>query len=149
MNSTKRSTFTRPMKLEDSVEISRLHGLAARGPVDAGFLRLLEAHIMDGESACFVAEFEGRVVGFIIARLLTLSFEQEKGAWIVAMGVAPGVAEQDIGVELAAEILRYCETRGISGVHASVKWNSGDRLSLFRLLGFERSEFMNLTKKLN
>jgi L-amino acid N-acyltransferase YncA len=65
------------------------------------------------------------------------------------MGVAPGFVEHEIGRELASQILRYYEKHGIRVVHTSIKWNDGGRLTLFKTLGFERSEFMNLTKKPN
>lgn len=135
------------MKLEDFEKIAHLHGLIAKEP-QPGFAKLLKAHMADEDCAGFVAEFEGNIVGFMIGHLVTLSLEQEKSAWIAAMGVDPGFIEQDIGVELAAQILRYFEGRGISAVHTCLKWNDGGRLSLFKALGFKRSQFINLTKKL-
>ena len=149
MKSTKRMAIIREMKPEDSEEISHLHGLIATEPIDAEFTGLLGAPIIDGDSVCFVAEFEGRIVGFIIGRLLSLSFKQDKSGWIAAIGVDPRFIEHDIGMALTAEILKYYERQGIRAVHASVKWNSVDRLSLLRALGFERSDFINLTKKLH
>ena len=149
MSATKRMTFTRRMKPQDSEQISRLHGLITGKPVTDEFFTLLAVHVADVDSACFVAEFEGMIVGFAIARILSLSPEQGKSAWIAAMDVDPSFVEQEIGVELAGEILRHYERLGISAVQTSIRWNDGGRLSFFRNLGFERSEFMCLVKKPN
>ena len=49
---------------------------------------------------------------------------------------------------MAAEIFKSYEAQGITRVYTSVRWDSTDLLSFFRTLDFERSDFINLTKKL-
>lgn len=149
MDFTKTTTITRQMRPEDSGEISRLYGLITQQSVGAGFSELIKAYIGGKDSACFVAECEGRIVGFMIGYLLTMSFGMQKSAWIATMGVDPRFMEQGVGVDLTAEIVKYYKTRGVSAICASVKWNSANSLSLFRTLDFQRSAFINLVKHLD
>jgi ribosomal protein S18 acetylase RimI-like enzyme len=138
----------RPMRPEDSDEISRIYGEITKKPVEADFASLIQAQAQGKESACFVAELDGRVVGFMISYILTLGFGIERSAWIATMGVEPRCMGQGIGARLADEIFKSYEAQGIRRVYTSVRWDSTDLLSFFRTLDFERSDFINLTKKL-
>jgi ribosomal protein S18 acetylase RimI-like enzyme len=139
----------RQMRVEDSAEVSRLYGTITKQPKTAEFSGLIETCTGGRDYTCFVAECEERIVGFVIGRLLTLSFGWEKSGWITTMEVAPSFREQGIGVDLAQEIVKYYQALGIGAVHASVTWNSGDLISLFRGLDFQRSPFVNLVKQLD
>lgn len=138
----------RPMRSEDSDEISRIYGDITKTPADADFAKMIETHAHGKDSACFVAELDGRVIGFMISYVLTLGFGIEKSAWIATMGVHPKYMGQGIGALLATEIFKSYEAQGIKRVYTSVRWDSTDLLSFFRTLDFERSDFINLTKKI-
>ena len=148
MDSDDRIARIRPMTPEDSEEISRIYGEITKKTVEADFTRLIRAHAQGKDSACFVAELDDRVVGFMISYILTLGFGIEKSAWIATMGVHPRYMGQGIGARLAAEIFKSYDAQGITRVYTSVRWDSTDLLSFFRTLDFERSDFINLTKKL-
>jgi len=53
-----------------------------------------------------------------------------------------------IGLKLAGKICEVYKNKGIKNIYSSVLWDSTDVLSFFKKLGFERSEFINLKKKL-
>ncbi len=148
MDSDDRIARIRPMGPEDSEEISRIYGEITKKTVEADFAKLIQAHAQGKDSACFVAELDDRVVGFMISYVLTLGFGIEKSAWIATMGVHPRYMGQGIGALLAAEIFKSYEAQGITRVYTSVRWDSTDLLSFFRTLDFERSDYINLTKKL-
>ncbi len=148
MDSDDRIARIRPMISDDSEEICRIYGEITKKTVEADFSRQVQAHAQGGDSACFVAELDGRVVGFMISYILTLGFGIERSAWIATMGVHPKYMGQGIGARLAAEIFKSYEAHGITRVYTSVRWDSTDLLSFFRTLDFERSDFINLTKKL-
>jgi N-acetylglutamate synthase-like GNAT family acetyltransferase len=80
---------------------------------------------------------------------LTLGFGEEKGAWIATFAVHPRYMGQGIGAFLAEETFKVYRDQGITSVFTSVKWDSTDLLSFFRRLDFERSDFINLAKKLS
>ncbi len=149
MNQSEKSTTIRPMREEDAEEIGRIYGEITKKAVKTDFEHLVQAQAMAEDSACFVAEMDGRVVGFMISYILTLGFGIEKSAWIATMGVDPKYMGQGIGARLAAEIFSYYKSRGIACVYTSVRWDSTDLLSFFITLQFERSDFINLAKRLD
>jgi ribosomal protein S18 acetylase RimI-like enzyme len=96
-----------------------------------------------------VAEFQGKVVGFMISYILTAGFGEAKSAWIATFGVNPNFMGQGIGASLAEEIFKFYKSEGIEYVYTSVRWDSTDLLSFFKTLGFDRSNFINLRKIIN
>jgi len=139
----------RKLKIEDSEAISKIYAAITQKPVEIDFKRVITHDAQRGEDACFVAEFEGRVVGFIISYVLNLGFGIEKSSWIATLGVNPDYMGQGIGARLAEELFLFYKKEGIHNVHTSVRWDSTDLLSFFKTLGFNRSNFINLSKTLD
>jgi ribosomal protein S18 acetylase RimI-like enzyme len=136
------------MKPADADEISQIYGAITQKPVQADFKKLVEVHALSEEDACFVAELDGQVVGFLISYILTLGFGIQKSAWIATLGVNPKFMGQGIGASLAEKVFEVYQSQGIDDVYSSVRWDSTDLLSFFKTLGFDRSNFVNLRKKL-
>ena len=139
----------RKLKTEDAEEISRIYGAITMQPVSADFKRVIEEHALREEEACFVAERDGKIAGFMISYILTAGFGMPKSAWIATLGVDPNLMGQEIGASLAKEIFNYYKGQGIENVYTSVRWDSTDLLSFFKTLGFDRSNFINLRKILD
>jgi ribosomal protein S18 acetylase RimI-like enzyme len=133
----------------DSEEISRIYGAITLKPVDPDFKRVIEQDAEDEKGACFVAESDGQIVGFMISYILTAGFGVAKSAWIATLGVSPNHMGEGIGAKLAEEIFEIYRAQGIENVYTSVRWDSTDLLSFFKTLGFDRSNFINLRKDLN
>jgi ribosomal protein S18 acetylase RimI-like enzyme len=131
---------------EDANRISQIYAAITMTAVDPDFKRVIEDHARRDEEACFVAEYDGKVVGFMISYILTAGFGMAKSAWIATLGVDPNCMGQGIGASLAEEIFKYYKARGIENVYTSVRWDSTDMLSFFKTLGFDRSNFINLRK---
>jgi ribosomal protein S18 acetylase RimI-like enzyme len=136
----------RRLKKEDSADVDRIYAAITRKPVSADFKRVVADHADREDSACFVAEINGKVVGFMISYILTAGFGMAQSAWIPTMGVSPDQMGQGIGAALAEEIFAFYRSRGIENVYTSVRWDSTDLLSFFKILGFDRSNFINLRK---
>jgi ribosomal protein S18 acetylase RimI-like enzyme len=136
----------RKLQKEDAHEISRIYAAITRKSVDSDFKRVVEDHAQRDDEACFVAEHEGNVVGFMISYILTAGFGMTKSAWIATLGVDPSFMGMGIGASLAEEIFKYYKAQGIENVYTSVRWDSTDMLSFFKTLGFDRSNFINLRK---
>ena len=136
----------RHLKKNDSADISRIYAAITMTPEDPDFKRVVEEHARNNAEACFVAEKDGNVVGFMVSYILTAGFGMPKSAWIATLGVDPNCMGQGIGANLAQEILKYYQARGIENVYTSVRWDSTDLLSFFKTLGFDRSNFINLRK---
>ena len=136
----------RKLVKEDAHEISRIYTAITRNAVDSDFKRVIEEHALRDDQACFVAEHEDKVVGFMISYILTAGFGITKSAWIATLGVDPNFMGMGIGASLAEEIFKYYNAQGIENVYTSVRWDSTDLLSFFKTLGFDRSNFINLRK---
>jgi ribosomal protein S18 acetylase RimI-like enzyme len=138
----------RKLKKEDAEEVGRIYAAITRKPVGPDFKRVVADHVDRENSACFGAEINGRLVGFMISYILTAGFGMTQSAWIPTLGVSPDYMGQGIGAALAQKIFDFYRTRGIENVYTSVRWDSTDMLSFFKTLGFDRSNFINLRKVL-
>jgi len=138
----------RNLQKNDADEISRIYAAITMKPVDPDFKRVVEEHAQRDDQACFVAERDGKIVGFMISYILTAGFGMPKSAWIATLGVDTNCMGQGIGATLAEVILNYYKAQGVENVYTSVRWDSSDLLSFFKTLGFDRSNFINLRKVL-
>ena len=139
----------RRLKTVDADDISKIYSAITQKSVKTDFKKLIEKHAQRDEDACFVAELDGNVVGFMISYILTLGFGIEKSAWIATLGVDSRFMGKGIGKRLAEEILAVYREKGIKHIFTSVRWDSVDLLSFFKTLGFDRSSFINLRKELD
>ena len=139
----------RSIKIEDADDIGRILAAITKSPVEIDFRQVIEEQVQSDKDASFVAEIDGKVVGFMISHIVYGGFGLEKSAWIVTLGVDPKFMGRDIGNKLAEEILGVYRDRGIKHVFTSVRWDSVDLLSFFKTLDFDRSNFINLRKDLD
>ena len=140
--------LVRKLRVEDADAIRNILASITQAPVDTDFKRIVEEEARKEGNASFVAETQGRVVGYMISYILTGSFGMEKSAWIALLGVDPKFMGRGIGKRLAEEIFGFYEREGIDNIYTSVRWDSTDLLSFFKTLGFDRSNFINLRKTL-
>lgn len=138
----------RPLEQTDANAIRDIYAEITQQPVHAGFKQLIRQHAARVEDICFVAEYKGRVIGFMVTYILTLGFGIEKSAWIATLGVKPEFMGQEVGRNLAQQVFAYYKKMGIENVYTSVRWDSPDLLSFFKTLGFDRSNFVNLRKRI-
>jgi ribosomal protein S18 acetylase RimI-like enzyme len=136
------------LKAADADDITTIFEEITQKPVSPDFKKLIEQHAEREEDACLVAEFEGKVIGFLVSYILTMGFGIDKSAWIATLGVSPKYMGQGIGAQMAKEIFKYYQGEEITTVYTSVRWDSPDLLSFFKTLGFDRSNFINLRKPL-
>lgn len=136
----------RRLKVDDAEDITRIYASITLRPVEPDFKRVVEEHAQSGEEACFVAEHEGKVVGFMISYILTAGFGEAKSAWIATVGVDPNYMGREIGASMAKKTFEIYKSAGIENVYTTVRWDSTDLLSFFKTLGFDRSKFINLRK---
>lgn len=139
----------RELRIEDVDQISQIQASITQTSVTIDFKKIVEGRVKDPEEADFVAELEGKVVGYMICYILQAGFGIEKSAWIALFGVDPKFMGQGIGKKLAETVFEFYKRKGITNIHTSVMWDSTDLLSFFKTLGFDRSEFINLRKVLD
>jgi ribosomal protein S18 acetylase RimI-like enzyme len=150
MNDVVENLLIRRPKLEDAKDMSRIQTAITKSPLQTDFKQIIEEQIRkEEEAASFVAEIDGRVVGYMISYIVHAGFGLDKSAWIATLGVDPKYMGQGIGKRLAKEILSFYKQRGIQHIMTSVRWDSVDLLSFFKTLGFDRSDFINLRRELD
>ena len=113
------------------------------------FKQVIAERALRDTDACFVAEHQGRLVGYIVSYLLTGSFGIQQSAWIPTFGVDPDFMGHGIGQKLAEAVFDYYKAQGVKNVYTSVRWYDTDVLSFLRTLGFDRSDFINLQRRLD
>jgi len=138
----------RKLKSEDAGGISKIYLSITKTTSAANFRRIVAKQAQRDEDASFVAELNGKVVGYLISYTLIGGFGIAKSAWVANIGVNPKFMGQGIGEKMAEEIFKHYRNQGIKDIYTSVTWDSTDLLSFFKTLGFDRSDFINLKKNL-
>lgn len=138
----------RKLNSEDAEEISKIYLSITKTTSVDDFRKIVAKQAQRDEDASFVAELNGKVVGYLISYTLTGGFGIAKSAWVANLGVNPKFMGQGIGEKMAEEIFKYYRNKGIKDIYTSVRWDSTDLLSFFKTLGFDRSDFINLKKNL-
>lgn len=129
----------------DADAIQRIRNLISKNEADIHLTKIISQQVSGFN---IVALVDNKVIGYMISNVLHASFGLDKSAWIISMGVDPDYMGRGIGKKLANKILETYKSQNINYVFSSVAWDSIDLLSFFKTLGFERSEFINLRKKL-
>lgn len=139
----------RRMKETDAKAIGRIDAAIEKRPTLLDFEQIVAEEVTRKVDASYVAEIKGKVVGFMISYITYGNFGADRCAWIAMFGVDPKWMGQGIGKRLAERIFKVYKEKGVTEVFTSVKWDATDILSFFKTLGFERSNFINLWKKID
>ena len=136
------------MKTVDAEAVGKIDAAIDKRPTRLDFKQIVPEELKRREDASYVAEIKGKVVGFMISYITYGTFGADRCAWIARFGVNPKWMGQGIGKRLAEEILKDYKDKGVTEIFTSVRWDATDILSFFKALGFERSNFINLWKKI-
>jgi len=136
----------RRLEVRDSEDISRIQEAITKEPSTIDYHKVVQEEVKKDNRVSFVAELDGKVVGFIITYILYGGFGLEKSAWIGLFGVEPKYMGSGIGKRMAKEVFDELTKMNIKNIFSSVKWDSIDLLSFFKSLGFDRCDFINLKK---
>lgn len=143
----KEKILIRRMKKSDAEAIGKIDAAITKVPSQLDFKQIVSEEIKRAVDTSYVAEIKGKVVGFMISYMTYGNFGADRCAWIAMFGVDPKWMGQGIGKRLAEEIFKVYKEKGVTEVFTSVRWDATDILSFFKTLGFERSNFINLWKK--
>jgi len=138
----------RRMKAGDAEAIGEIDAAIEKKSSLLDFKQIVPDEVKRRLDASYVAEIKGKVVGFMISYITYGNFGADRCAWIARFGVNPKRMGQGIGKRLAEEIFKVYKEKGITEIFTSVRWDATDILSFFKALGFERSNFINLWKKI-
>ena len=101
--------------------------------------------------SCLVAEFEGRVIGFILGEVSGGEFNvPDTVGWISTIGVDPDCQHRGVARQLSQEFIKNLKSIGVNIVYTLVNWSDWDLLKFFRAMGFSRGgEMINLELNLH
>lgn len=143
------SFHIRTMTEQDFESVARIQEAITRKKVSPELEKIMKNYLEKDGEACLVAEEEGSVVGFVIGDIKDWGFGLEKSGWLEILGVHPKVMGRGIGKALGRQLMDYFKTKNIKNVYTAVRWDSGDLLAFFKSIGFDRSELINLERKLD
>ena len=100
--------------------------------------------------SCLVAEYEGKVIGFIVGEVSGWEFGvPDTIGWISTIGVDPAYQHRGVARELSHEFIKKLKAIGVSVVYTLINWNDWDLLKFFRAMGFTRGgDMINLELKI-
>jgi ribosomal protein S18 acetylase RimI-like enzyme len=94
----------------------------------------------------FVAEVDGKMVGFSINRSMYLMVPLTEVCIIHAILVHPDYQGLGIGSKLIRALLKHCQTEGIGTVRALIPRGSKELQAMFERQGFQRSRIVNFDR---
>jgi len=94
----------------------------------------------------FVAEVDGKIIGFSINRLTYLMVPLVEVCIIHAILVHPDYQGRGIGSKLIDALLQQCQSQGIGTVRILIPRGNRQLQNLFRRHGFRRSHIINYDK---
>lgn len=109
---------------------------------------LFKSFIEKYPKTCIVAENSNKVTGFIIGCIKEWGFGVERSGWIEMIEVDPNLMGEGIGKTLGEALIKNFKDEKIKEIYTSIKWDSGDLISFFKSVGFDKSGFINLEYKL-
>jgi len=113
-----------------------------------------------------VAEFEGKIVGFILGYVSGWEFGvPDTVGWIDTLGVDPAYQRRGIGRALFNALIEIFkrsgreetpeakeaekrEVEGVNVVYTLTSWNDWDLLQFYHAMGFKKGEILNLELKI-
>lgn len=99
-----------------------------------------------GHRAFLVAEFEGRVVGFITGEIRAFEFGAERCGWIFAVTVDPQVRVHNVGTRLFDEICRIFARAGVEKVRTIIERDNHLVMAFFRSQGMMVGRYIQMEK---
>jgi ribosomal protein S18 acetylase RimI-like enzyme len=135
------------MRTQDAEAILQIDEKITGNPYEAQWQSRIIDNLSRNPLGCFVAEFEGKIAGFIFGDIRGWEFGIPKSGWIEIVGVDPRYQGKGVARALIEKLHVYFRDQNVEKVMAMVNWNDGGLVGFFRALGFERSNFIILEKE--
>jgi ribosomal protein S18 acetylase RimI-like enzyme len=94
----------------------------------------------------FIAEYDGFVVGFVLAALIHAGYPMSGMGVVYLIEVSPDYQKGGIGTMLIDALEKYCNSKGINVIRACVHDNDENMIKYFTKAGFCRSNVINFDK---
>lgn len=89
------------------------------------------------ESCCFIAEDNGKKVGYIAAGPKEINYRKSKYVEIENVGVTPEYRSKGVGSMLIDECLKWAKSQGFQKVYVNSYFRNSGAISFYKKSGFE------------
>lgn len=141
-------TELRAFSKEDIPQMVAIQQAITKKKVSRTWTRMVERHLENSDSVGFVALRDGAVAGFVIGEIKGEGYGLRQSGWIEVVGVDPHAMGEGIGKAMIDRLFAAFRERKVTNIYTSVRWDSVDMVSFFKSVGFGRSDFINLFRKL-
>ncbi len=125
-----------PADLDRLVELDRAHAGQSRRGFFAKRFAAIARH--PGDFVTLGAEVDGRLIGFLIARMLAGEFGQDAAlASLDALAVQPDDIGHGVGAQLLAALAEEAGGRGATEIRTQVDWRQPQLAGFFAAAGFQ------------
>jgi ribosomal protein S18 acetylase RimI-like enzyme len=138
----------RSMVAEDLADLVRIDRKITGRDRSAYFEgKVAEALLESGIRVSIVAEQDGRIAGFIMARIDFGEFgHTEPEAVIDTIGVDPAYAHHHVGSALMSQLLSNLAALRVDDVRTELRWNDFELLAFLQHCGFRPSQRLALSR---
>ncbi|MBI2848707.1 MAG: GNAT family N-acetyltransferase [Chloroflexi bacterium] len=147
MADTSGNVSVRPMEPEDIIPVMEIDRKAAGGRRAITYQDQIEFYLGGELGLSYVAEQDGRVVGFIFGRLLERRYGPYQGAWLEILGIEPDMKRHGIGRQLLKALHQGCREKGVRELHAMVSARDTEVKPFLENSGFREGELVHLQLK--
>ncbi|MBI2958126.1 MAG: GNAT family N-acetyltransferase, partial [Chloroflexi bacterium] len=91
----------------------------------------------------WVAEMDGKVVGFVLCRLIEPGLTSTSAAHVEQIGVHPDAQHRDVGRALINTLFQYCRERGVDQISAIADRYDRVLQRFFTRLGFQEGDIVS------
>ena len=103
----------------------------------------------EGINLSLVAEWEGKVIGFIVGAIIHGEFGiPERRANIESIGIHPDYTRRGAAVKLMEQFLANAKAFNAEMIQTLVSWDNLDTLAFFKKVGFKPASRVPLERKL-
>lgn len=95
----------------------------------------------------FVAEVDGEVQGFLLARRAYFGEPFDEVGMIHILGVEPDYWRQGIATQMVNALMEACQEKKLNAVRIMIDESDDQLQSLFQQMGFRRGKLVDYTKK--
>ena len=132
-----------PEDIDDILEVDRKIMGEQRAITYKGLVR----GALGGEIAMsFVAEADGKFIGFVLAYLTYVREQVTEACIIQILGVDPDYHHQGVATKLIETLLDKCREKGIKLVRTMVEENDHQLQSFFKKAGFGRGQYVSYAR---
>ena len=142
------SIVIRPMEQSDIDSVFEIDKRISAVERAFTYADMIDGFIGGDIGASFVAEVDGRVIGFALASFTYVPEKISEACTIQILGVDPDYRRQGIARKLVDALAKNCRSRGLRLIRIMVDQRDDQLQGLFESLGFERGRLIDYSRSI-